>query len=120
MSFITDGVSHVPEDRNAQGLVGDMSIAENLVLKETDSPKFSQGKGLRLNKRAIHDYAEEMVQKYDVRCTSVGQTVRSLSGGNQQKVILARELESQPVPAGDGASRPAAWISARPALFTSR
>ena len=73
-----------------------MSIAENLVLKETDSPKFSQGKGLRLNKRAIHDYAEEMVQKYDVRCTSVGQTVRSLSGGNQQKVILARELESQP------------------------
>ncbi len=95
-SFITDGVSHVPEDRNAQGLVGDMSIAENLVLKETDSPKFSQGKGLRLNKRAIHDYAEEMVQKYDVRCTSVGQTVSSLSGGNQQKVILARELESQP------------------------
>ena len=95
-SFITDGVSHVPEDRNAQGLVGDMSIAENLVLKETDSPKFSQGKGLRLNKRAIHDYAEEMVQTYDVRCTSVGQTVRSLSGGNQQKVILARELESQP------------------------
>ena len=95
-SFITDGVSHVPEDRNAQGLVGDMSIAENLVLKETDSPKFSQGKGLRLNKRAIHDYAEEMVQKYDVRCTSVWQTVRSLSGGNQQKVILARELESQP------------------------
>ena len=95
-SFITDGVSHVPEDRNAQGLVGDMSIAENLVLKETDSPKFSRGKGLRLNKRAIHDYAEEMVQKYDVRCTSVGQTVCSLSGGNQQKVILARELESQP------------------------
>ena len=95
-SFITDGVSHVPEDRNAQGLVGDMSIAENLVLKETDSPKFSRGKGLRLNKRAIHDYAEEMVQTYDVRCTSVGQTVRSLSGGNQQRVILARELESQP------------------------
>ena len=95
-SFITDGVSHVPEDRNAQGLVGDMSIAENLVLKETDSPKFSRGKGLRLNKRAIHDYAEEMVQKYDVRCTSVEQDVRSLSGGNQQKVILARELESQP------------------------
>lgn len=52
-SFITDGVSHVPEDRNAQGLVGDMSIAENLVLKETDSPKFSRGKGLRLNKRAF-------------------------------------------------------------------
>ena len=74
-----------------------MSIAENLVLKETDSPRFSRGKGLRLNKRAIHDYAEEMVQKYDVRCTSVGQTVRSLSGGNQQKVILARWLLANPV-----------------------
>ena len=95
-AFIGDGVSHVPEDRNAQGLVGDMSIAENLALKETDSPKFSKGKGLLLNKRAIHDYAEVMVEKYDVRCTSVSQTVRSLSGGNQQKVILARELESSP------------------------
>ena len=95
-AFIGDGVSHVPEDRNAQGLVGDMSIAENLALKETDSPKFSKGKGLLLNKRAIHDYAEAMVEKYDVRCTSVSQTVRSLSGGNQQKVILARELESSP------------------------
>ena len=95
-AFIGDGVSHVPEDRNAQGLVGDMSIAENLALKETDSPRFSKGKGLLLNKRAIHDYAEAMVEKYDVRCTSVSQTVRSLSGGNQQKVILARELESSP------------------------
>ena len=55
-----------------------------------------RGKGLRLNKRAIHDYAEEMVQKYDVRCTSVGQTVRSLSGGNQQKVIIGRWLLTEP------------------------
>ena len=95
-AFITDDVSHVPEDRNAQGLIGDMSIAENLVLKATDQPQFSKGHGLLLNKPAIHEYAEEMVKKYDVRCTSTEQTVRSLSGGDQQKVILARELESQP------------------------
>ena len=94
--FIECGVSHVPEDRNAQGLVGDMSIAENLVLKVTDSPRFSKGKGLLLDKNTINKYAEEMVDKYDIRCTSVAQTVRSLSGGNQQKVILARELESDP------------------------
>jgi len=94
--FIEHGVSHVPEDRNAQGLVGDMSIAENLVLKVTDSPRFSKGKGLLLDKKTINKYAEEMVDKYDIRCTSVAQTVRSLSGGNQQKVILARELESDP------------------------
>lgn len=95
-NFIEGGVSHVPEDRNLQGLIGDMSIAENLVLKETDSPRFSKGNGLMLNKRAISDYAGDMAKKYDVRCTSVGQSVRSLSGGNQQKVILARELESDP------------------------
>lgn len=94
--FISDGVSHVPEDRNLQGLIGDMSIAENLVLKASDAPQFSSGRGLLLNKRAINDYAVEMVGKYDVRCTSVQQNVRSLSGGNQQKVILARELESDP------------------------
>ena len=94
--FIEHGVSHVPEDINAQGLIGDMSIAENLVLKVTDAPQFSKGKGLLLDKKAINKYAEDMVTKYDVRCTSVAQTVRSLSGGNQQKVILARELESDP------------------------
>ena len=87
----------MPEDRNLQGLIGDMSIAENLVLKETDDPRFSQGRGLHLNKRAINAYAQSMVQKYDVRCTSVGQSVRSLSGGNQQKVILARWLLANPV-----------------------
>ena len=104
--FIEDGVSHVPEDRNLQGLIGDMSIAENLVLKSSGTAAFSSGGGLLLKKKAIADYAEEMAEKYDIRCTSVEQDVRSLSGGNQQKVILARELESQPVPAGDGASHP--------------
>ena len=94
--FIECGVSHVPEDRNAQGLVGDMSIAENLVLKVTDSPKFSKGKGLLLDKKTINKYAEEMVDKYDIRCTSVAQTVRSLSGGNQQKVIIGRWLLTEP------------------------
>jgi len=94
--FIKDGVSHVPEDRNLQGLIGDMSIAENLVLKTCATPAFSSGNGLLLKKKAINSYADEMVEKYDIRCTSVEQDVRSLSGGNQQKVIIARELESGP------------------------
>ena len=94
--FIENGVSHVPEDRNLQGLIGDMSIAENLVLKDADDPRFSRSKGLMLKKRAINAYAQTMMQKYDIRCTSVGQSVRELSGGNQQKVIIARELESGP------------------------
>ena len=95
-AFIMNGISHVPEDRNLQGLVGNMSVAENLVLKKTDSSAFSKGKGALLNKRAIHTYAVDLVEKYDIRCQSVDQEVRSLSGGNQQKVILARELESDP------------------------
>ncbi len=95
-AFILEGISHVPEDRNLQGLIGDMSIAENLVLKQTDSKTFSRGGGAILKRRAIHDYAEGLVEKYDIRCQSVDQDVRSLSGGNQQKVILARELESNP------------------------
>lgn len=94
--FIEHGVSHVPEDRNLQGLIGDMSIAENLVLKDTDDPRFSHGHGLRLNKRAIHAYAQSMMEKYDVRATSDSQSVRELSGGNQQKVIIGRWLLTEP------------------------
>ena len=96
LSFIEKGIAHVPEDRNLQGLIGDMSIADNLVLKATEKPMFSKGKGKLLNKKAIESYAEEQMEKYDIRCTSVDQEVRSLSGGNQQKVILAREIESNP------------------------
>ena len=96
LSFIEKGVAHVPEDRNLQGLIGDMSIADNLVLKATEKPMFSKGKGKLLNKKAIGSYAEEQMEKYDIRCTSVDQEVRSLSGGNQQKVILSREIESNP------------------------
>lgn len=95
-AFISGGVSHVPEDRNQQGLIGDMSISDNLVLKLTNSPRFSSGNGLKLKQSAIRTYAAELTEKYDVRCTSISQDVRSLSGGNQQKVILARELESDP------------------------
>ena len=94
--FIKEQVAHVPEDRNLQGLVGDMSIAENIVLKTTDSDEFSRGKGIFLHHGNINKFAEEMLEKYDIRCRSINQDVRSLSGGNQQKVILAREFESRP------------------------
>lgn len=94
--FISEGTAHVPEDRNLQGLIPDMSIADNLVLKSTEKPEFSEGGGLFLKKGSISSYAKRMAEKYDIRCRSVDQEVKSLSGGNQQKVILARELESQP------------------------
>jgi simple sugar transport system ATP-binding protein len=78
------------------GLVGDMTIADNLILKDTTSDKFSIGHGAWLKTSAIQEFAEEMREKNDIRCTSVNQTARSLSGGNQQKVILARELSGSP------------------------
>lgn len=95
-AFIEKNISHVPEDRNLQGLIGSMSVSDNLVLKSTDSPGFSSFAGWLLNKKKIREYSEALINKYDIRCQGLEQEVRSLSGGNQQKVILARELESEP------------------------
>lgn len=96
LSFIRDNVSHIPEDRNKMGLIGDMSVEENLILKRTAEPRFSVGRGLYLKKNEIRKFAEDMRIKNDIRCTSVEQDTRTLSGGNQQKVILARELGADP------------------------
>jgi len=95
-NFIKSNVSHIPEDRNKMGLVGNMTIKENIVLKATEKSQFSLGKGLFLKKRAITEYANKMKEKYDIRCDSVEQEARNLSGGNQQKIILAREMEENP------------------------
>ena len=94
--FIDQGLGNIPEDRNKMGLVGDMTVAQNLILKETDSDRFSLGHGLWLKSGAIQEFAETKRAENDIRCTSVNQTARSLSGGNQQKVILARELDGDP------------------------
>lgn len=95
-TFIDAKVAHIPEDRNKMGLVGNMTVEENLILKSTEKPRFSKGKGLLLKKGDIHNYALELQKKNDIRCSSVEQEVRNLSGGNQQKIILARELEAEP------------------------
>lgn len=94
--FIGEHVSHIPEDRNKMGLIGNMSVKDNIVLKETGTDRFSHGHGVHLKKKAIRQYAEQMREKYDIRCVSVEQESRNLSGGNQQKIILARELEGNP------------------------
>ncbi len=94
--FILENVSHIPEDRNKMGLVGDMSVKDNIVLKATGDPRFSAAKGFFLKKKAIRDHALAIQKKYDIRCASIDQEARNLSGGNQQKIILAREMESQP------------------------
>ncbi|MDA3021147.1 MAG: ABC transporter ATP-binding protein [Actinomycetota bacterium] len=88
------GVGHVPEDREKDGLVGPYSIADNLVLNRFDEPEFSS-RGVR-NQSAVNALATELVSEYDVRTPSIATTAESLSGGNKQKVVIARELASNP------------------------
>jgi simple sugar transport system ATP-binding protein len=84
------GTAHIPEDRGKHGLVGSYSIADNLVLNRYYQSAFSR-RGIR-NQRAIDAEAEELVGEFDVRTPGIDVPVDTLSGGNQQKVIVAREL----------------------------
>ena len=87
------GVSSIPEDRQKHGLVLDFTVAENMVLQNYRKPEY-QSHGF-LKKDAIRRYAEEAVKKYDVRPDdSAGRPAGTLSGGNQQKVIIAREVDN--------------------------
>lgn len=95
-SFIEEHVAHIPEDRNRMGLVGQMSVEDNLLLKSQEKPEFCRFRGWYLRSGELRQAAENLREKYDIRCQSVEQDARSLSGGNQQKVILARELEADP------------------------
>ena len=90
--FILSNVSHVPEDRNKMGLVGNMTVEENLVLKATEEPRFSYAHGALLKKKAIRKFALELQKKNDIRCASIEQEARNLSGGNQQKVAVGKWL----------------------------
>jgi general nucleoside transport system ATP-binding protein len=84
------GIGYIPEDRTEDGLVGDFSVADNLVLDVYDRPPYANG--IALNLAAIRDTAATRVQEYDVRTTSVETPAGTLSGGNQQKVVVAREM----------------------------
>jgi simple sugar transport system ATP-binding protein len=84
------GVGHIPEDRQRYGLVLSMSLADNLVLNTPKNAPFAR-LGTR-NLRAVDQNARERVQEFDIRATSIREPVSALSGGNQQKVIVAREL----------------------------
>ena len=89
---IKEGISHIPEDRHKYGLVLDYSIYENAVLDRYYEKEFS--KYFFLNQKTIKKYTDELIKKYDIRSSGDGNTiVRSMSGGNQQKIIVGREIE---------------------------
>jgi simple sugar transport system ATP-binding protein len=87
---IKSGIAFIPESRELDGLIGSFSIAENLILNSHDIEPFA--KLGQLSKGAIVDNATQRVKEFDIRTQSIEDSASSLSGGNKQKVVLAREL----------------------------
>lgn len=92
--YINKGVAHIPEDRHSMGLALGWNIKNNLIIKEFARAPFS--KRFLLNKKEIKKYAEKAMDEYQIKANSSDDIVKNLSGGNQQKVILARELSGKP------------------------
>ena len=93
-NIIQAGVGRIPEDRHKDGIVGQMSVAENMIIEDLNSSKI-QSRGL-LNHEAIMRYCSDLSSKYDVRGPGPNASARLLSGGNIQKLILARVFEAFP------------------------
>lgn len=91
---INMGMGYIPEERNTEGIVPSMSIKENIILKDSDDPKFASNRFLK--QKFISSYSEELREKFDIRCPGINTSAGSLSGGNIQKVILAREINRNP------------------------
>lgn len=89
------GMSHIPEDRHKHGLVLDYTLEQNMVLQRYWQPEFQSGGFIK--SKAVRDYSEKLIDQYDVRSGQGAVTVtRGMSGGNQQKAIIAREIDKDP------------------------
>lgn len=89
------GVSLIPEDRMTYGIAGDGTIEENVISDRCSKKKFNYGP--LFNMKAIHQESDRLIDEFDVLCKSNQQQVKMLSGGNIQKVVVAREFSSDPV-----------------------
>ncbi|CAH0157498.1 Ribose import ATP-binding protein RbsA [Microbacterium oxydans] len=89
-AILDAGVGFVPEDRTEDGIVAGFSVAENLILDRSDDPAFSRAGTLR--RSALDDFARERIREYDIRTQGPDTPAGTLSGGNQQKVVIAREM----------------------------
>ncbi len=91
---MAEGISYIPEERMKDGMIKDFTVAENLILRETNQRPYSRF-GF-LNFRAISNHSEELIESYNVKTPSQDTPVKNLSGGNIQKLLLARELSRKP------------------------
>ena len=90
-----DGMSHIPEDRHKHGLVLDFTLEQNMVLQRYWQPQFQKGGFIKFD--AVREYSDKLIEQYDVRSGQGSVTIaRSMSGGNQQKAIVAREIDKEP------------------------
>ena len=92
--MLDKGVSYVPEDRLGMGLIPDMNSCENIILKNYEQEKFSGG--FLLKTEVIEQEAKTIVKDYDVKQSSIYQPLKMMSGGNLQKLLLAREIKTNP------------------------
>ncbi len=88
------GISYIPQDRQKTGLVLDFNIKENFILQEFYKMPYSKNK--ILNETIIENHGKDLIEEFDIRASGTSVTARTLSGGNQQKVIVAREMDRNP------------------------
>ena len=91
---IANGMGYIPEERNTEGIVPSMSVKENIILKDSESETFSSRHMLK--NKVIESTSEKLREEFDIRCPGINTVAGSLSGGNIQKVILAREIARHP------------------------
>ena len=89
------GLAHIPEDRHKHGLILDFTLENNMVLKKFNEERFQKYGFIKTDQ--VREYSDELIEKFDVRTSAGSVTVaRTMSGGNQQKAIIAREIDSNP------------------------
>jgi ABC-type uncharacterized transport system ATPase subunit len=95
MQMIDHGIAYIPEKRNVDGLIKEFSVTENLILRDLDNEIYSKNSFLKMQN--IAEETEKLVKTFNVKTPSIETPIKSLSGGNAQKVILAREISRQPM-----------------------
>ena len=92
LSIRRGGMAHIPEDRNLRGLNRGLSIRDNMIAVKIDEKPYSNG--LIMNNKEIYSFAEDLIGRFDVRPTNPDTMTSDLSGGNAQKVVVAREVDA--------------------------